>query len=91
MRTLACLFLLAAACATARGPVVAPADQKYVATADEGYTPKGHYTCRMESATGSNLKSRVCRYDADSQTDANNRERMHDDLTQQALQGVPKR
>ena len=91
MRSLACLLLLAACSVHRGGALVAKEDLKYTATADQGYTPKGHYTCAMESATGTNMKVRVCRYDEDSRSDALGRERVHDDNNQQALQGVPKR
>lgn len=78
--------MLLGACAAHRtGAVVAQEDQKYVATADKGYTPKGPYTCAMETATGTNQRVRVCRYDNDRQGDVVNRARVHDDINQTAL------
>lgn len=91
MRTLTLLLLATAACAAHRaGNVVAPEEMKYVAAnADQGYTPKGHYTCAMESATGSNMKVRVCRYDKDSQGDSVNRDQQRNAMNQNALTGTP--
>ena len=86
MRIVCAALLGLAACAAHRtGAVVAQEDMKYVATADQGYTPKGHYSCAMETATGTNKRVRVCRYDTDAQGDVVNRGRVHDDINQTAL------
>ena len=86
MRILFAMLVLTACAVSHRtGAVVAKEDMKYVATADQGYTPKGHYTCAMESATGTNMKARVCRYDEERHGDQVNRERVHDDINQTAL------
>ncbi|HUJ25064.1 MAG TPA: hypothetical protein VLW85_03535 [Myxococcales bacterium] len=91
MRVLAASLLLLTACATHRtGNVVAPEDMKYVASnADQGYTPKGHYTCGMESTTGSNMKVRVCRYDTNSQGDSASRDMQRNAMNQNSLSGTP--
>ena len=91
MQRVVLAVLLLTACATMNhgGALVAPEDMKYTATADQGYTPKGHYSCAMETATGTNHRVRVCRYDEDTRGDQVRRERTRDDMVQNSLSGTP--
>lgn len=94
MRAFAAVVLALAGCATSRprGDVV-PEKELKVAWQDgyRGQGPKGPFTCRLETPTGSHQQQKVCRYDNDDADSVRRRLQMQDAMNQNALTGTPVR
>jgi hypothetical protein len=92
MRAFAAAVLALSACATGRprGEVV-PEKELKVAWQNgyRGQGPKGPFTCRLETPTGSHQQMKVCRYDEDDADSARRRQQMQDTMNQNALTGTP--